>query len=167
MLNFNIIIKYLYIYLCFFYIYYHLLNQKIRSLNLYLITFCYASFLSLFTCFLRFIYPSLTNVLPIILLWISLGILFTTPKLTFMATIISFSISYGMFVICNFIILLLFSSFCYFRSSYSRSIALVLSGCIEMFFLLLLFKIKRFRKGMPFLVSEKFTNIGIIICVRS
>ena len=34
-----------------------------------------------------------------------------------------------------------------------------------MFFLLLLFKIKRFRKGMPFLVSEKFTNIGIIICL--
>ncbi len=34
-----------------------------------------------------------------------------------------------------------------------------------MFFLLLLFKIKRFHKGMPFLVSEKFTNIGVDICL--
>ena len=95
----NIIIKHFFIYICFFYIYYHLINQKNKSHNFYLITFFYSFFLSFLTCFLRFFYPSLTNVLPIILLWISLGIYFSNPKLSFMATIISFSNTFFIFSI--------------------------------------------------------------------
>lgn len=42
---------------------------------------------------------------------------------------------------------------------------LLLVGFLETSFIVLLFSIKRFRNGMPFLYSVKFSNIGTGICL--
>jgi len=39
------------------------------------------------------------------------------------------------------------------------------TGCLEIILISLLFKIKRFQHGMPFLYSKKFINIGTSICL--
>ena len=39
------------------------------------------------------------------------------------------------------------------------------NGLLEIILILLLFKIKRFQHGMPFLYSKKFVNIGTFLCI--
>ena len=161
----DIIIKYFFIYALCLYICFHLLNHKHNSAFLYVIVLCYSFFLSFVTFFLRLFSPALTNILPAILLWISVGIYLSNPKLVFFTTILSLTISYGAYFICNLFILFLLSPFHDFLLTNFRIIILVLTGVSEFFLVTFLLKIKRFRQGMPFLSSTRLINIGTGACI--
>ncbi len=104
----DIIIKHFFIYFGCIYLYYHLLNIKVTSLSQKCMFIIAPVGLSLFTLFLRLYLPEMANILPVLLLWVILSCLSLQPQVSFVATMISFGISYGLSIFSN-IILVIFS----------------------------------------------------------
>ena len=159
------IIKYFFIYFCCFYVCFHLLNYVPKFKFIYFIAVCYSFLLSFITVCLRLFIPALTNIVPTILLWIFIGIYLLNPKLTFITTLLSLAISYVIYFICNLLILLLLSPLYHHFLLKNRFLILTLTGILQYLFIIFLFKITRFSKGMPFLYSTKSINIGTSICI--
>lgn len=86
------------------------------------------------------------------------------PKLSIVASIISYGISNVVFIISAAIFSLLFSLFKVDPST--PIVYLTLFSVILMFILLhLLFKIKRLKSGMPFITDGSMTNLGVMASV--
>lgn len=81
----------------------------------------------------------------------------------FSATIISFGLSYAIFVISCFITVLCSAIFFYGENNLSMLPLLVISGILELALVFLLFRIKSFRKGMPFLYQSKSSVGGVLL----
>ena len=161
----DIIIKHFFIYFGCIYLYYHLLNIKVTSLSQKCMFIIAPVGLSLFTLFLRLYLPEMANILPVLLLWVILSCLSLQPQVSFVATMISFGISYGLSIFSN-IILVIFSF--PLRNTFFSNLYLfyLLSlGIFETLIIIFFTHIKRFRKGMPFLYTTKFTNTGTYICL--
>ena len=161
----DIIIKHFFIYFGCIYLYYHLLNIKVTSLSQKCMFIIAPVGLSLFTLFLRLYLPEMANILPFLLLWVILSCLSLQPKITFIATMISFGISYGTSVLIYLIFLVIIFPFRHISLLIPNILLLLLSGSIEIVFVILLFCVKKFHKGMPFLFSTKFVNSGTGICL--
>lgn len=101
-------IKYIFIYQYCIYTFFHLIKQKYlyqsRRSFLFLLTICLSSLTYLF----RKSSPVISDTIPITLLWIILSLLTSSPKISYIATILSFGISYGIFAVSSSLILLLF-----------------------------------------------------------
>lgn len=160
----DIIIKHFFIYFGCIYLYYHLLNIKVTSLSQKCMFIIAPVGLSLFTLFLRLYLPEMANILPVLLLWVILSCLSLQPKITFVTTTISYSISYGISMLIYFAFLLTFSPLRH-TFLFIPNIYLLLSGFIETILIKLLFHIKKFHRGMPFLLSKNFINFGTGICL--
>lgn len=161
----DIIIKYFFIFLSCLYTYHHLLNHTINS-KLQKFAFLLLSiFLSIFIYLLKIYLPDFSNIFSIICLGIILGLMSSRPQLSLITTIISFGISHGMFTISSGIVLLFLAPLLYPATAFPYHCVMLLSGLLEIFLLLILFRVKRFRKGMPFLYSTNFINIGTVICL--
>lgn len=161
----NIIIKHFFIYICCIYIYRHLQNNHTRNNFEIPISIVFSFSLALFTAIVKDFFPTFVNILPIIILWIAHSITSSQPKVSFITTIIAFAISYGIYVTTSFTIVLFFSPLYFETTSDIPNSILFISGVSEIIFLCLLFRIKRFRKGMPFLFSTAFLNIGTFLCL--
>lgn len=162
---YDIIIKYFFIYFGCIYLYYHILNIRIISiLQKYLLIVAPAC-LSLFTLLLRQCLPGIANIFPILLLWIILSCISLQPQITFVATMISFGISYGISIFSNMILVALILPNYYTYRSIPYYIFLIFVGTLEIIIIILLFHIDRFRSGMPFLKSMKIINIGTWLCL--
>lgn len=158
--------KYFFIFLYSTYIYDHLLNRKSLKNIHRVIYICLSLILSVITCILKLYFPVAAYIVPIISLWIIFYLSTASPQLSFITTTISFGISYGFFTLSNCIILLFFTPIYYHRmADPPYSLVAFLVGILESLFVLLLFKIKRFRKGMPFLYSTKIANSGTLLCL--
>lgn len=160
----DIIIKHFFIYFGCIYLYYHLLNIKVTSLSQKCMFIIAPVGLSLFTLFLRLYLPEMANILPVLLLWVILSCLSLQPKITFVTTTISYSISYGISMLIYFAFLLTFSPLRH-TFLFIPNIYLLLSGFIETILIKLLFHTKKFHRGMPFLLSKNFINFGTGICL--
>lgn len=156
---YNIIIKHFFIHFGCIYLYYHLLNIKITSFTQKCILVVMSSFLSFFTLILKLYLPEMANIFPFLLSWIILSCVSLQPKITFVTTMISYSISYGISMLIYFIFLLTFSLLRH-TFLFIPNIYLLLSGFIEIILIKLLFHTKKFRRGMPFLLSKNFLNFG-------
>lgn len=161
----DIIIKYFFIFLYSIYIYNHLLNRKILK-NIHWVIYSLLSLvLSLITYTLKLYFPAASLIVSIMSLWMIVYPPTASPQLSFIATTISFGISYGFFTFSSSIILLFLMPLCYHMTIPPYILVMLLTGILEAPFVLLLFKPKRFRKGMPFLYSTKITNSGTILCL--
>lgn len=162
---YNIFIKHFFIYFGCIYIYYHLLNIKIISILQKFLLVILPVCLSLLTMFLRLYLPKMTNIVPILLLWFTLSCISLQPQVTFVATTISFGISYGLSIFSNIILIILLSSVRYTFYSNPYLFYLLFLGIFETLIIILFTRIKRFHKGMPFLYTTKFSNTGTCICL--
>lgn len=162
---YDIIIKYFFIYLGCIYLYYHLLNIRIISLFQKCLLITLPMYLSLFTLLLRLYFPKMSNVLPILSLWIIFSCISLQPQITFVATMISFGISYGISIFSNMILVALILPNYYTYRSIPYYLFLLFVGILQIIILILLFRINRFRSGMPFLGTVKIVNIGTWICL--
>lgn len=161
----DIIIKHFFIYFGCIYIYNKILNVK-HSTKFQVITiFGISTMLAAFTYILKLFIPSLMNILPILTLWFFHTLFFPHPQISFITTFISFGISYGTSIFSNIIVFILFSPFRSYLSGVPYYISILITGLLALYIIILLFRIKRFRQGMPFLYSTKFVNIGTIICL--
>lgn len=158
------IIKHFALYLCCTYIYYHLLNHKKNSISLKIIMIIFTFILACLTYWLKIYSPVISDIVPVILLWLILSFLSSNPRLSLVAVMISFGISYAIFTLSSGIILLLFTPVYYNAPSFPYILFMISSGTLEYLLSILLFKIKRFRNGMPFLYNTTFINVGTFIC---
>lgn len=162
---YDIIIKHFFIYFGCIYLYYHLLNIKITSVLQKTIYVLAPAFLSLLTLFFKLRLPGMANIFPVLFLWIIFSCISFQPQVTFVAIIISFGLSYGFSILSNLLLTTLLAPIHLKYSFIPYYGILLLVGFLETSFIVLLFSIKRFRNGMPFLYSVKFSNIGTGICL--
>lgn len=158
-------IKYMFIYQYCIYTYFHLIKQKhlykSRRNFLFLFTIC----LSFLTYLFRKNIPAISDVIPIILLWIVLSLLTSSPKISYIASLISFAISYGIFVVSSSIVLLIFMPLYYQADHFPYILFMIIAGMLGSFFIIRLLKIRRFHNGMTFLSNTRFANLGMFICL--
>lgn len=107
--------------------------------------------------------------IPLLLLWVTISIYNTHPKITFAAITISFSISYSIHIILSFFIAILSASS--FETDKHFPIFAIIVGILQLIIVKLLFKTKRLRNGIPFLSSSIHINcatlLGIILITFS
>ena len=162
---YDIIIKHFFIYFGCIYLYYHLLNIKISSLSQKFTFIIVPICLSIFTYLLRLYLPQMTNIFPVLLLWIILSCLSFQPKITFVTTVISYSISYGASMFSNLCLLSMLFPLRFLFSTIPYYFFLFLFGIFSFLIIVLLFRIKRLHNGMPFLISKRSINSGTFICL--
>ena len=161
----NLITKYFFIILYSIFVYCHLITPLQKGKSRFFLHIAISFVLSFLIYVLSLYFNSLVNILSIVFPWIYLSIESKQPQITFVASIISWGISYGIAVFSNFI--LLFFSFLLHISylDIPYFVLLLFTGIFEFIILTFLFRIKRFRHGMPFLYSKKFVNIGTFLCL--
>ncbi len=84
-------------------------------------------------------------------------------ELAITAVILAFGISYSLFALS--VLLMSFLILCLTKENPSVLYSYIFSALIQLFLMRLPFKIKRLRKGMPFLISKGGSNAGVIISV--
>lgn len=87
----------------------------------------------------------------------------TDKKVLFSTTIISFAISYILFSFSNVPVALIAAIFIYGETEFLFFPYIILCGVLELFFIWILFQIKYFRKGMPFLYQSESSFGGVLL----
>lgn len=147
------------------------LYQKI--LNLYPLTrkkkipFFIFSLALAFASHLFIIYiPFLTLTTQIILFWFTcLILLHTTPKLSFVASTIVFGFTNALFALISITLITIFYWVSPSKNGLPTLLITFLSGLLTYVLAHVLFKLKRFRKGMSFLYNDFFINSGLFISI--
>ncbi len=162
----ELFIKYFVIIFCIFYIYRKLLYIKI-STRMQIIHLLCSAFLAVFV---YFTIPTLTFLVffPILLIVILLVYQYENNwKITVVTTLISFGLSYLIFFLAVLLVLpagVLMMAF-HISEQVNDVISFFLIGGIQFLLVWLVFHIKRFRKGMPFLKKENIYTPGIWISI--
>lgn len=161
----NIISKYFFIILGCIFVSQKLINLEIKNFFQVSSTIIFSFFLTSVVYFSNLYLCGFINIIAILLIWIVIGFLSSNPQLSFILVIISYGFSYGFFLASSSVLLIgytLFQNSTMFEPSF---VFITFTGCLEIILISLLFKIKRFQHGMPFLYSKKFINIGTSICL--
>lgn len=157
-------IKYIFIYQYCIFTYFHLIKQKNIYKTRKIFFLISAILLSFLTYILRKSLPAASDIIPVTFLWIILCLMTSSPKISYVAAILSFGISYGIFVVSSSILLLIFMPIYYPAIDFSYNLFMALAGILGVFLLSQLFRIKRFYNGMTFLYTARAANLGMITC---
>lgn len=158
------LIRWFFNFLCSFYLFYKLLNLKqpnsFYKLSFLVLIFIESFFLSIFNPNISiFIFPLVTTVNTYVLSRSTKK----TISLSLIALIISESIHYIFLLLVAFLMGLSVAPFFYGRYDLPYVTIQLSGGIIELLFLFLLFKIKRLRRGMPFLYQIGSSATGFIL----
>lgn len=99
------------------------------------------------------------------MLWFITSLHTAQPQTSFIATVLSFSLSYCAHASISFILSLGFSFVFRHPNPMPYEIFALLSSSAQIILTGILLRTKRFRKGMPFLKNKSIINISTIICV--
>lgn len=158
-------IKFYFIFLFNIYICIKLLNyHNINPFHKFII-YISPLILSLVSTILNIYFVNVTYLMPIFLIWISISAITLKPQTAFILTILSFWISYGIFVLSGFIAILIMTPWHYSNLQFPFTLLMCLTCFIHFLISINIFNIKRFRKGMPFLISKNYNNIATYICM--
>lgn len=161
-------IKYFAIIICSLYTYKKLLNLNVNAKNI-TIDLIFATFFSSLIYLIKLYGPPLA-----IFLMILSSIIFITYTakielgLSITTTIISFGISYTLYVVSALFTAVIFKSVGVDYSNESSNFALIYLICVTLIQLLLSsipFRFRRLKRGMPFLRSKGGSNAGVFISV--
>lgn len=158
------LIRWFFNFLCSFYLFYKLLNLKqpnyFYKLSFLVLIFIESFFLSIFNPNISiFIFPLVTTVNTYVLSRSTKK----TISLSLIALIISESIHYIFLLLVALLMGLSVAPFFYGRYDLPYVTIQLSGGIIELLFLFLLFKIKRLRRGMPFLYQIGSSATGFIL----
>lgn len=163
----RIIIKFWFTLLCSLYTYTKLLNIPIRKKTLVL-WFPFAITGSVITCIIYIHAELFVFIATTILVTTFTYFVYKRPiNTTLCFAIISIGISYISFVFAH-IITSPINYAMFLRYKYSNPQIIITSlilGVFQYFFLYLLFRIKRFKNGLPFLEEKKLNDVGIFLCI--
>lgn len=159
------IFKLLSLFFCCTYISVHLFKFSIKCKMIKI------NYLSIFLTILAYItnlyYPTFRYAFPLLALWLVTSLLSHNPQISFIITTISFGLSFGLHVISGTIgLIFLFPWFNKF-SDFPFVLLAILSSLLQITLTIGLFRLKRFRNGIPFLTHSFSINIATIICLFS
>lgn len=161
-------IKYFFIFLSFFFLNNLIQNKKDFSPKL-ILAIMYSFLLSFITCFCYTFIPFLSLFVPIFILSVINFIYNPIPQLAFSLTLISFALSYSLFIFSFFIIAIILAPSHYHTFSFNQIKLYLLTGILQFFMIGLLKRIKRFSHGMNFIYTQKSINtgtlIGLLFCI--
>jgi signal transduction histidine kinase len=161
----ELLLKYITIIFCSFYTYVKLLNLKIKMKSI-VIDLALALALSISILLIRLLIQPLS--IPImIVLFLGFITLVTSTKLeiSITTTILSFGINYAFSYISALLVAILSKLIQLVYSSENFYIFSICVSFIQILLTILLFRIKRLKKGMPFLLSKGASNIGVFTSV--
>lgn len=154
------IIKYLFIFFFCIYIY----QKSFPTFRISVLQNCVISLIaSLTACFIGTYFEGVYYFLPLLLLWAITSKRSLQPQLSFIAIIISFTISFCIYIIASFLIF--FITIHTLNKPEHLPIIALLTGVIQAFLIKRIFSIKRFKKGIPFSTTPTFINISTIFCL--
>lgn len=157
------VIKYTFIYLGAIYTYHKILNIKKQHKLYYIFT---SIALSILTYFLKNNYKELAYAIPLLLFWISTTLTTHHPKINFISTIIAFGLSHTLHAFTSLFLVSMIAPLFYKNSTFSFSLLVIPASLLQITALIYLFNVKRFQKGMPFLLNNnKFINLATFICL--
>ncbi len=87
----------------------------------------------------------------------------SNPQIAFVTCLISFGVSFCIFVMSIILVTGLLILPIYKMGAYPEIFFITLIGILQSIFIQLIFTYKRFKRGMPFLFSSKFTNMGTFL----
>lgn len=160
-----LIIKYYFRFLCCTYICCKISNLTFNKPKMKLIFFIYPILLTYFSYSIDSSKDYLTYIIPILSLWTIVTFITHQPKTTFVASFLSFGLCYSLFTISTFISLLVLFPFYPNKETFPFDIYIILSAILLILLTGIIFRKKRFKKGMPFLFSIKQLNIATVICL--
>lgn len=159
----NMLINLIRYYFVFFYSLY--ISKQLTKQNYD--SFVYKLYLYVFPLILAFLahYIKLHKIelaynIPLILLWFITSLFTLKPQFSYVIISISFGLSYGLFSLSAFISNLILYPIYYKTTPFPLIKLVLLIVVIQSLLIKILFNIKRFRKGMPFLASTTFHNIA-------
>lgn len=160
-----ICIRYFFIVICSIYSYYKILNLEYTKI------YCVTA--TLFSLIISTIIPlSIQNnyAIKILLIFVSYFIFIslqtqTQFRISLFDSIISFCISYLTLSISCFILSIIYVPFHSNLSLFPSTYFILITGAIQSILVYLLFKIKRLKNGMPFLLKSNLINIGFFLCI--
>lgn len=157
----DLIIKYIFLYFNCIYSYHKILNHHQKSyyrLFIHILTFIC---LILTTTICKLWFPDLLFLFSFSLFWIICNVQEQNSKLSFISCLLSFTFSYGLLSIACFIVVPIFQLIKINYSSYSFFV--FTTGILQSFLCIMIFHIKRLRKGMPYLYNSNISNTGTIL----
>lgn len=159
-------VKYLFMLICSFYCFTKLLNLSFAKKN-YIISLGVFLVYDILICLAKLYVPHMMILVFIATIFVHSSIAHkTTFKITFMVTLISVGLNYFLFITSMLIIspLLLFivSSTRDFEPFYFYLFSFI--GFIQLILSIILFRFKRLKRGMPFLLKKIPNSLGVFIC---
>lgn len=159
------IFKLLLIFFCCTYICIHLLYPTTKLNKIIIISL--STILSIISFILNLYLPELRYLVPLLILWLMIGLLSQNPQKAFIATTLAFGISFGLYVISSFIALAFLFPWYSNISTFPFILLLLITSIFQITFVVEIFHLKRFRNGIPFSTQTSFLNIATIICLLS
>lgn len=158
-------IKILSIMFCSIHIYFKLTNTNTHNLQSKKLSFILFLILASASFYTNLNWHELTFFVPLILFWLVESYFSSQPKSSFVTVSLAFTISFGSYGFSSFIITLIITLLYPNEHSYPFELVAILSSLLHCTFIFLLFKIKRFRKGIPFLAKQELENFATISCI--
>lgn len=160
-----VFIKYLFIILYSYYVYYKLLNLKIKTLLDIIIYTAMSLLCSVFIAYFRSDFPYIGLIFMVIPFIVFITIRTKTEfRLSIITSVIACGISNASIVISYIFSSIIFSILGFEFDDVSKDLyPLLITVFIDSILLIFLFRLKRLRKGMPFLTDRPADNIGTTI----
>lgn len=158
-------IKYFFMTICSFYIYYKLLNLSISRKEIIFITI-FSNLIQIPLYYAHNYAPFIF--IPFMVFSFYIIILFlhnTAYNIAFVTAIISYGFSYFVFVLSSFITTIICFGLIYKTDNYDDlyGIAHILDGFLQLFLASIPFRLNRLKKGMPFILQKSSNASGVII----
>lgn len=162
----KLLIRYISIILCSYYIYSRLLNTRLKKSSFLLFAF-YGLLMASFSYILPASFQYL--ILPFILLFTYIYLVCTTniqPETVFTTLILSYSICYSFYILSGVLlgIFIGFIMYYFFQGKeFPSTLFNLIAMIIQIFLCIIPFKLKRLKNGMPFLKNQLVSNIGVFV----
>lgn len=119
--------------------------------------------LTIISLFLNYQHPQLSYFIPFLIFWIIVSYYTNQPQRNFVTTVLAFTISFCLHCFFSLIVLLALCIIFTNKNDFPFTLLAIMSTILHISMLSALFKNKRFRKGMPFLIKNNSLNFATII----
>ena len=160
-----IFIKILSIFICTIYVY-KTISHNLTTSHTQKIYYIYITLsLALLSYILNSTFKEFTYFIPILILWCIISALSSQPQKAFIVTMLSFTISFCSHALASFLSTVILYVTITDLHTFPYHFLAIGSSFLHIVGIIFLCKIKRFRKGIPFLSTNSSINIATLICV--
>lgn len=157
-------IKFFFIFYFAFYICFKIMNISSNKLTA-IVTLSISLLLAVLANILTLHFAEIKYIIPPLLMWLLISIYSAKPQISFVASIFSFVTSYSIHAISSFMISTTIFIIYGTTPTFPYLALSLLSSILHALFVFFLFQIKRFQRGMQFLITTPIINLATTICI--